>query len=469
MECRNLTLRAAIAAYTTRSLEVAAENHEESDNFRLEVEEWRSIEGNAFRRERREETEYSLLIHRIKDRLHGLPEYSAAKDTLFADEVIRPQLDVLVGTMLGAHPVDSDAVLDGFVLALLSARKTFDRQTFEFDSRFFEERYAEVEEAFYADEIAFVVLMPLIGLTLEGVPLEPEPGLQLDRMTDEEIGTCLDLDLLRSPFPAFRDVAFVGEGSRHGVRLAFTLPKRIGHQFDGGAAEAPRFYEEQEATLDLLVQSLRLLKSGMVTPAGRITSSKSWFLRGTRSYGYGSHGPTVWANEYTLSATEGEALVQLWKELHSTRVQRHRALTLAIRRLSLADDRVNPEDKLLDLMISAEALLLSDAGREQDRGELSYRLSLRAGFLLGTNTSERRTIYKHMRRAYEARSRIAHGGEVAEVKVGDGSKVDLLSFTKMTHGYIRDAIHTLIRQVPEKGPMVDWEGLVMGRDDPPTP
>jgi hypothetical protein len=50
---RNLTSRAAFTAYTTRSLEVAAGNYEESDNLQLEVEEWRPAEGVAFRRERR--------------------------------------------------------------------------------------------------------------------------------------------------------------------------------------------------------------------------------------------------------------------------------------------------------------------------------------------------------------------------------------------------------------------------------
>lgn len=61
-------------------------------------------------------------------------------------------------------------------------------------------------------------------------------------------------------------------------------------------------------------------------------------------------------------------------------------------------------------MIAAEALFLSDLGSSTDRGELKYRLALRAAHFIEAADLTRRQVFEHMKRAYDVRSAIAHGG-----------------------------------------------------------
>lgn len=55
---------------------------------------------------------------------------------------------------------------------------------------------------------------------------------------------------------------------------------------------------------------------------------------------------------------------------------RNKGLALALRRLSYQAQRERPDDELLDIMIAAEALYLTELGNEPYRGELNYCLAL---------------------------------------------------------------------------------------------
>jgi hypothetical protein len=86
---------------------------------------------------------------------------------------------------------------------------------------------------------------------------------------------------------------------------------------------------------------------------------------------------------------------------------------LASRRLSQARLRNNEDDQIVDACIGLEALLSSG------RDELSHRLSLRAAAALASHpTTPWRAglVYAAMRRVYEHRSTVAHGGEVKPAK-----------------------------------------------------
>jgi hypothetical protein len=68
--------------------------------------------------------------------------------------------------------------------------------------------------------------------------------------------------------------------------------------------------------------------------------------------------------------------------------------------------RTSFEDKLIDLVISLEALF--SPGRE---GELRFRIAQRGALLLGTDVAERHRMFTLLRRAYDARSALVHGGD----------------------------------------------------------
>src|SRR5947209_14007439 len=98
---------------------------------------------------------------------------------------------------------------------------------------------------------------------------------------------------------------------------------------------------------------------------------------------------------------------------------------------------VSCPDQIIDLMIASEALFLCDVSEEQFRGELRFRNALRAGFFIGQTTNERREIFRLMKKAYDARSAIVHGGK-PDLPVGFGSFGE---FVSKVQEYVRAALH----------------------------
>ncbi len=78
-----------------------------------------------------------------------------------------------------------------------------------------------------------------------------------------------------------------------------------------------------------------------------------------------------------------------------------------LNRLSQAKRRNQVEDKILDLGITLEMLLLED-NKNNDQLSLSFRL--RGSWLLGKTEEERIIIYKQLRDIYNYRSQVAHSG-----------------------------------------------------------
>lgn len=84
--------------------------------------------------------------------------------------------------------------------------------------------------------------------------------------------------------------------------------------------------------------------------------------------------------------------------------EKDKRLNLAVRRFDAAYLRLDPEDRLIDLWIAFEALLLPDMS-----GELSYRVAIRLAQLIGQTASDKRAAFRSARRSYDQRSRVVHG------------------------------------------------------------
>lgn len=82
-----------------------------------------------------------------------------------------------------------------------------------------------------------------------------------------------------------------------------------------------------------------------------------------------------------------------------------RRLDIASKRLNLARRRNSLGDKAIEVSIALEALL------GDDRFDLTYKIRLRAALLLGGNLEERREISGAVKKLYQLRSDIVHGGK----------------------------------------------------------
>ena len=89
------------------------------------------------------------------------------------------------------------------------------------------------------------------------------------------------------------------------------------------------------------------------------------------------------------------------------------------------------EDRIIDQMIAFESLYLGDPQ------ELTYKLALRTAFLLGKRKDKRKAIFSDMKKAYDYRSRIVHGGSPP-------SRDELGGIVPKTEDYLRQSIRRFL-------------------------
>jgi hypothetical protein len=130
-------------------------------------------------------------------------------------------------------------------------------------------------------------------------------------------------------------------------------------------------------------------------------------------------------------------------------------------------DRTSFEDAIVDYLISAEALLLKDAGGSEDRGELGFRLALRGSLLLEASTGrDRRRTFKLFKRAYDLRSRVAHGGSLdPAVSLDAQASVPLSEFVNELGHAMRDALRAAVHLYAADRTFATteyWDTLILG-------
>jgi len=152
---------------------------------------------------------------------------------------------------------------------------------------------------------------------------------------------------------------------------------------------------------------------------------------------------------YTLNSSVAERMKRLWpdafetsEELEADAERVPTPIRLGIMRYLGSFAEKVAEDPLLDYVIALEAL----CGRENDA--VSYRISLRAATLIGRNSDERERLFKLVAKAYEQRSKIAHGSaELAESESGETFLLDLQAILLRTiHTYLRARRDSLNKQ-----------------------
>jgi len=126
---------------------------------------------------------------------------------------------------------------------------------------------------------------------------------------------------------------------------------------------------------------------------------------------------------YRLSHEEGEEIQSWWRARLTSRVserlddkrnQLRQAIYRAGEYYELNHTQVHPEDRLINLAISFEALF-----SPADHGELSFRMSQCISQLVGTSPDERKNIFNAMREMYSRRSALLHGSyDVAKYDQG---------------------------------------------------
>jgi hypothetical protein len=367
------------------------------------------------------------------------------------DDRLRAQWDQPVGTIQGIRSFDAE-LASGIVLPLPDEVEDLERA--------FEQRYGGLDRFLAADEIDYAVVWPLPGLTSSEFPVLLEQDIELDVMSDRELVAVLNLGVLHITFPGMPLLPLPPEPDQQAcLRGHYRLPKVIGEIHDASeqfmALEA-RF----NAIRETMEQGLALLHADPVAISGRVSIRAEWApLFGGVLFQETPLTRVQRSRRMHLDDHATTQFVETWGLLRQPGLlQRQKALALALRRLAYQAHRQRVEDELVDVMVAAEALYLSDPGRD----ELGFRLALRASALSDPQRlgMTRRNVFDLMRSAYGVRSKIVHGDEPRPKDLkSKGVHVSLADFVQATEEVVRQGLLEALNRAGGWPP--DWDGMTL--------
>ncbi|HMM78413.1 MAG TPA: HEPN domain-containing protein [Pyrinomonadaceae bacterium] len=395
-----------------------------------------------------------------KTELKELPAYRHCLESLQADEIIIHQLNNMVG-INSRRSRTSD--VEGLMVRL--PHLGVYRNRIRFNEEHFETEYAAFESAFYEDSFVYEAIAPLQGpVFAESIKLESE--VEICRLNQFDLSPLTKNDM--------DEDSIIFGNALWAIKTQYRIPKVIG---DEVPIETDKTKEDESRrdqandVLDRVLACLRLLGVPNAYPQVLLHRTKSWLFHDVREYST-RHRPSTQFS-WELDADFTRTCTEFWAKLQSQIVQRHHLIIQAIKRFNYAHERHDWEDKIVDLLIAAEAIFLSQSGGS---GELSYRLKLNAAMFLASDARSRKQVFDDMDRAYSLRSKIVHGADYTEIKkeiekkeaVGLGEEYKFDQFIFRIQGYIQTAIHRMIdiASTTSKGDMlVKWNSLILGNPE----
>lgn len=248
-------------------------------------------------------------------------------------------------------------------------------------------RYREYRRRWELNEYRYEVFAPLVNFRSEVDNLKAGEHVQITRMTPSLKTRIADPESFFGP--PHSQIAMVSSC----VRAEYVLPRE----------ESGGIPQEIREEVNLFLTTLRLLKPGAVG-YGAVYS----FCVDDPGSGMGSSGDrwSIPGPTYELKDDDAPAVLTVFDKLREGAENGWlRQLEVALDRFADSYERRQREDKLIDLTIALESLLLSGV-----KEELRYRLSLRGAALL-RGRFEPGWTQAVLQAMYDARSGIVHGGK----------------------------------------------------------
>lgn len=160
-----------------------------------------------------------------------------------------------------------------------------------------------------------------------------------------------------------------------------------------------RLDDEESIVLNLLT----LVTGRAITPTGSLEKSLNPLLSLPPQPSPNGISSNAYIERCAITKEECNNFQRLLKIYSEVIANGWPSLSVALKRYSTAMSRKSLDDKVIDMMISSEAIFLGD------NSELSYKLSLRAAALLGDDQKSKQHIISVFKKAYSLRSKIVHG------------------------------------------------------------
>ena len=376
---RNDTVYRSLMAFVKAAFAVLAEYADSAQSAVYEARNRVSLQDDgSYRIESRLMLNWRVALPMNETALRGQPEFTECVSAIAADT------DVLHHTSAGLSREEylGNQFVIGFVAAL-GGRMELP----EFDNTAFNELYKEAEGVLYSSALVFAAWSELrnFGMEVELLPLTA--NLRIRRLSRSEQERRLEGTL--DPFSS--------DSIPEALRNPFII------ETEETTSEGSVRVVPVEA-VNGVVSALRLFKGGGVGSGSVHHRVKYWHpspMAAGMVTAPASIGRFV-GPPYSLAEEEARQFAAFFEWLSGIDMSGESGLQLAVRRFNSAYERARDDDRLIDMMIAFEALLL------RERDELSFRLALRTANLL-RDVKGRQETFDIMREAYDLRSDIAHG------------------------------------------------------------
>lgn len=382
-----------------------------------------------------------------------LGESSEFATLLSADPDASRHIGHLVGHALGARRWDLEFVLRaiaGIYVSELRAHST------RVDAR--EAVWESVRTSFAHDQVYLNLLVPLYGVAgdTSKIPIGADVILRPMERSERSF----------EPEQMASDV-FTITSPTHCLSIDVTVPKVIKDDDEPSTSSDPEIhrgheiYEAHEKLRDA-ARVLVAFRSGTFTLGRFHQRAAGIVLDVSSTWNRREPAPDQFDN-YVIESAEVEDLTAFATALLSLRNKDGRRVRVALRRFATANlERSRTEDSLVDILIAAEALFLSDS---PDTGELTFRLSLRAAGLLSSESQAAKKVSADFKKLYGYRSTIVHGGQIGKPTWSDEKREEELGASQeLAERYLRETFHAFARYIHDgsrPGTSGFWEDLVL--------
>ncbi len=151
-------------------------------------------------------------------------------------------------------------------------------------------------------------------------------------------------------------------------------------------------------------------------------------------------------NVSTLAPNISDQLNELIEQYNDLPDKIRKRITISLSYLSQAKRRSNTNEKIIDLCIALEMLMLDDNSRND---QLSLTFRLRGSWLIGGDYQQRENTYNQLKGLYDNRSQVVHSGDLGPI-----SDVCIDAYIALAEKIVCKRMET-----PN---MIDWKELILG-------
>lgn len=393
---------------------------------------------------RQEDLTNGLTSPNVIESVRQLSEYGRCIDALNADFAISSHLEKKIGIAgFGHTPVTANGLLELLVRPISEGKRPV------FDEHFFDQSYTEFEDTFYRDTVTCEAIAPVQGWYLSDQLQQQSVKTPLIRFSDElQIGQLsADEEKTVHLIELVRRYGFRWTDRMYAIRVTYQRPKVVLRIDEEIAPDVLQAVEEEfvrvNDRIEEMLETLRVFRKGSIRQGGIYHRVNSWLgsgiMRNTRKP---LADPIANLNPMYILETQQDLheLERFWELVQKAKAKGHRFLNVAMRRFAESNERHHVEDRVIDLMIAAEALAQASTSKSKSDVIAEYV----ATHVVETDKIKVRRVMKD---TYKLRNSIVHDGDASRWlrRTGRGPG-DVIVAVTTAEEYLREALKKTVRE-----------------------